>query len=120
MAMELLREAAIAAADGLPWYLLGRQYFTSGQYDEADHRFARALDLPIRVTRVQMETERLRLVAGCAAGDRARAQRGYMLYAAHPEVTAARRRAAAMLVARCTGEAPPQTAYDEAPGRPSR
>jgi len=119
MAMELLREVALSRdADGLAWYLLARQYLNGGQYDEADARLDRALAAPMGLLRVRIEAERLRMLSACAVGDGPRATRAFAQYAAHPEVSAARRGAARALVERCAGAAPPETAYDGAsPGR---
>ncbi len=115
MAMELLREVAVTGhdgGDGLPWYLLGRQYFAGAQYDEAAARLDRALAAPMRLRRARLETERLRLVIACATGDHEGAARFFAEYAAHPELSEARRGAARALVERCTGSPPPATTYD--------
>jgi tetratricopeptide (TPR) repeat protein len=106
-AMELLRDWAVApaqdggAADGLSWYLLGRQHFTAGQLDEARIRLDRALAASIRMGRVRTEAERLRMVIACALGDGAGAARFYAMYAAHPEIGEARREGARALLGRC-------------------
>jgi len=112
LAMELLREVAVTAGhdegdpraseDGLPWYLLGRQYFSGGQYEEAQARLDRALAAPMKVARAGLETVRLRMVIACATGDRAGAARFFYQYASHVEVSASRRGAARALLERCT------------------
>ena len=55
--------------------------------------------------------ERLRMLIACATGDTAGAARFFAVYAAHPELGAARRGAARALVERCTGHEPPETTY---------
>jgi tetratricopeptide (TPR) repeat protein len=113
MAMELLREEALDEnADGLVWYLLARQYANAAEFEEADRRLDRALSGSIRLARVRVEAERLRTLGACALGDRAAALRFFALYAAHAEVSEARRGAARAMVARCTGAAPGDPAYD--------
>jgi tetratricopeptide (TPR) repeat protein len=111
LALELLGALSAAAPeDGLPSYLMARQYLNAAQYDEAAVRLDRALAATIRVPRVRLEAERLRLVDACALGDREGAARAYARYAAHPEIGEARRDAARSLVERCTGAPPPPIA----------
>jgi tetratricopeptide (TPR) repeat protein len=113
MAMELLREVAVVDPEGgLPWYLLGKQYFNAGQYDEAASRLDRALAGSIEIGRTRVEAERLRMVIACATADHEGAAGFLAAYAAHPEVSRARRLAARQLVERCTGAAPAPDAYD--------
>ena len=101
------RLAAWSAADpgdGLPLYLIGRQYFTGGQYEEAADRLDRALAGHIDVPRVAVEAERLRMVAACGLGDKDGAAAHFQRYAASPGVSDARRLSAAAFVRRCTGK----------------
>jgi tetratricopeptide (TPR) repeat protein len=113
MAMELLGEVTLTHPDdGVPWYLLARQYVNAANFDEANRRLDRALALPTKLARVRIEAERLRMLGACATGDAVTAGRLYGLYAAHEEVSASRRGAARALVERCTGAAPPQPAAD--------
>jgi tetratricopeptide (TPR) repeat protein len=106
LAIELLRLwADTPPVDGLPYYLLGRQYFGAGQLDEARDRLDRALAAPIAVPRVRVEADRLRLLVACSLGERDAAQRAYENYAAHPEVSLARREGAKSLLERCAGSA---------------
>ena len=108
LALELLGALSLSAPeDGLSSYLLARQYLNAAQYEDAAVRLDRALAATIRVPRVQLEAERLRLVSACALGDGAGAARFYARYAAHPELSEARREGARSLVERCTGAAPP-------------
>jgi hypothetical protein len=116
MAMELLGKVAAEGGDGLPGYLLGRQY-VPGNYEVAAGHLDRALALPIRLARVRVEAERLRLLIACATMDTAGAARFYAAYAAHPEVSAARRGAARALAERCGGiPVTGETKYDGSRG----
>ena len=100
------RLAAWSAADpgdGLPLYLIGRQYFSAGQLDEAADRLDRALAGRIDLPRVAVEAERLRMVTACGLGDKEGAAAHFRRYAASTGVSDARRLAAAAFVRRCTG-----------------
>jgi tetratricopeptide (TPR) repeat protein len=114
MAMEQLGALTASAPDeGIAWYLLARQYLNAGQYDDAAARLDRALGATLRVARVRLEAERLRLVIACATGDREGAARAFTRYAAHEEVSLARREAARSLLERCSGSpAPAPLEYD--------
>jgi tetratricopeptide (TPR) repeat protein len=92
--------------DGTPLYLLGRQFFGEGQLEEARDRLEGALAAPIVVPRVRIEAERLRLLVACNLGERDAARRAFEAYAAHPEVSSARREGARSLLERCFGVAP--------------
>ena len=85
--------SALEPDDGLPDYLLARQHLGAGELEEAAAHLDRALSRRLDVARVQVEAERLRLVAACGLGDAATAQRMYAAYAARP-VSQARRDAA--------------------------
>ncbi|WP_437302142.1 hypothetical protein [Sorangium sp. So ce388] len=108
-AAELLGAwAAQAPGDGLPSYLLGRQYLNDGRFDEAADRLDRALAAHLPVQRVWIEAERLRLVVACGLDDVETARRMFAQYAAHdgaagagPAVSEERRDAALRLLERC-------------------
>jgi tetratricopeptide (TPR) repeat protein len=118
LALELLGGLEAALPDeGLPPYLLARQYANAGQYEDAAARLDRALGAAIHIARVRVEAERLRLVTACALGDHDGAVRWLTRYAAHPEVSTARREGARSLVERCTGAAIPDVA--PTPGGPA-
>ncbi|APR75365.1 Hypothetical protein A7982_00711 [Minicystis rosea] len=103
MALELLGGITVSAPEeGLPWYLLARQYANAGQYEDAAPRLDRALSGNIASARVRVEAERLRLLVACALGDGAGAAQMLARYVAHAEVSDARRDAARALVERCT------------------
>lgn len=100
--------------EGLPHYLLARQFYNAAQYEDALPRLDRALAGTLRIDRVRVESERLRLVCACALGDRRLAAEAYVRYASRREVSQARREAARSLVTRCTASpAPPVPGYDE-------
>jgi tetratricopeptide (TPR) repeat protein len=124
LALELLGALTVRLPEeGLPHYLLARQFFNAGQYEDALPRLDRALAASLRIARVQVESERLRLVCACALGDRRLAAEAYLRYATRREVSQARREAARSLVERCTGSpSPPVPGYDgRAPsGDPAR
>jgi tetratricopeptide (TPR) repeat protein len=114
LALELLGAlTAKVPEEGLPHYLLARQFFNAGQYEDAIPRLDRALAGALRIARVRVESERLRLVSACALGDRRLAAEAFGRYAAYREISEARRDAARSLVERCTGSpAPPVPGYD--------
>ncbi len=66
--------AATEPRDGLPEYLLGRNFYNAGRYREAARRLDRALDKGLALPRVQREALRLRVVLSCALEDPARGQ----------------------------------------------
>jgi tetratricopeptide (TPR) repeat protein len=118
LAMELLSQAASAEPpSGLAHYLIARQYFNAGQYEEAADRLDHALRERIEVERARVEAERLRMVIACALGDAGGAGRFFAEYAGEPSLSESRRGAARALVERCTGSPPPPTAYDGGPGK---
>ncbi len=104
LAMERLSAwAALDRADGLPLYLIARQYFSAGQFEEALDRLGRLSDAHIAQPRVAVEAERLWMISSCAVGDNATAATHFQRYAASPGISDARRLAAAAFVRRCTG-----------------
>ncbi|MGK3993122.1 hypothetical protein [Sorangium sp. So ce1024] len=122
-AAELLGAwAAQAPGDGLPSYLLARQYLNDGRFDEAADRLDRALAAHLPIQRVWIEAKRLRLVAACGLDDAETARRMFAQYAAHdgaagagPAVSDERRDAALRLLERCA----PPTSPAASPGSPA-
>ncbi|MRG93316.1 tetratricopeptide repeat protein [Polyangium spumosum] len=106
-AEELGAWATSAPDDGLPDYLLARQYMGSGDFAEAARRLDRSLARRLGIPRVAAEAERLRLVAACALEDPETAKRMATAYVTRADVPRARREAAASLYARCTGAPAP-------------
>lgn len=100
-AAELLGAwSATTPGDGLPEYLLGRQYFGSGDFDEAALRLERALERSITLPRVLAEARRLAAVVAVGRGDVDGATRHALAYAALPFVAEARKAALSDLVRR--------------------
>ncbi|AKT39637.1 tetratricopeptide repeat protein [Chondromyces crocatus] len=103
-AAELLGAwAATQPDEGLPDYLLGRRSVGDGRFDDAVQQLDHALAVELSLSRVRAEAARLRLVVGCALGDRAAARRAMALYeqSAPPP---ARLDAARRLLERCSLE----------------
>lgn len=63
--------------DGLPEYLLARNFWNRGLYREAALRLDRALEKDIAIDSVRKETWRLRLIAACALEDREGVERAF-------------------------------------------
>lgn len=100
-AAELLGAwSATSPDDGLPEYLLGRQYFGSGDFDQAATRLERALGRTLALPRVLAEARRLAAVVAVGRGDLDGAARHANAYAALPFVADARKAALRDLVLR--------------------
>lgn len=91
-----------APDDGMPDYLMGRQLYASGLYAKAAVRLDTAQRKGLPLPRVEVETQRLRIITACALGDTETARKTYDAYGARPEVPRARREAMAALVERCS------------------
>jgi hypothetical protein len=103
-AAELLGAlAAEPRTDGLASYLLGRQYWSGGDLDEAAKHLDRALSLGLPIPRVETEALRLSALVACARGDHATADQRAHAFIARPQVTTARREAILGVVAHCLG-----------------
>src|SRR5215831_19381534 len=106
-AAELLGAWAQAVPDdGLPHYLLGRQYANAAEYGIAADRLDKSLAPGIAIPRVLTEAERLRMVVACAQSDATAARRLFILYSERPGVSTARRESTRALLERCTATAP--------------
>lgn len=86
---------------GLADYLLGKNLYAKGRHAEAAEHLDRALARQIPLPRVAREARRMRVVTGCALGDRAAAERAYAELIADPALIPARRRGLSGLAARC-------------------
>lgn len=86
---------------GLPDYLLAKNLYASGQYARVAQYLDRALARDLVLTSVEREALRLRIVTGCALGDRASARPALARYGRTPELTEARRAGMARFAARC-------------------
>ncbi|MFO0570974.1 MAG: hypothetical protein U0263_35395 [Polyangiaceae bacterium] len=72
--------------NGLPEYLLGRNFYNGGRYEESARRLDRALARKLALPRVEVEALRLRLVVACALDDRTRAREVLGRYLGHSEL----------------------------------
>ncbi len=69
-AATLLAEwGMIAPDDGLPQYLIARQYMATNELEQAGERLDAALGKRLSILRVAIEAERLRLIVACGVGD---------------------------------------------------
>lgn len=93
--------SAAAPDDGLPEYLLGRNFYNSGRYQEAARRLDRALAKKQRLPRVEREALRLRVVVACALDDRPRAAEAFARYRSLPGVEPAARVGVEQMARRC-------------------
>ncbi len=101
-AAALLGEwSAAAPDDGLPEYLLGRNFYNAGRYPEAARRLDRALEKKLRLPRVEREALRLRVIVGCALDDRPRAGEALSRFRALPGVEPAARAGVEQMAQRC-------------------
>ncbi len=65
-AATLLAEwGMIAPDDGLPQYLIARQYMATNELEQAGERLDAALGKRLSILRVAIEAERLRLIVAC-------------------------------------------------------
>lgn len=95
--------ATLSPDDGVPEYLLARQFVGSGDFDEAAVRLERALARTISLPRVLAEAQRLAATVAVGRGDREAAQRHADAYAGLPQVAPARKDALRELVLRSAG-----------------
>lgn len=87
--------------NGLPEYLLGRNFYNGGRYEESARRLDRALARKLALPRVEVEALRLRLVVACALDDRTRAREVLGRYLGHSELAPGARVGASQLARRC-------------------
>lgn len=83
-AAQLGEWAAAEPESGLPEYLLGRNFYNAGRYEEAARRLDRALERKLELPRVEAEALRLRVVVACALDDRPRGRSALARYLALP------------------------------------
>ena len=98
------RLAAWAIAEpenGLPSYLLGKNFFGRGRFAEAADYLDAALAKKLSLTRVTREAWRTRLTVACAQGDSAAKARALAALRADPGLSAARRATVERLAQRC-------------------
>lgn len=88
-------------SDGLPEYLLGRNFYNGGRYEEAARRLDRALDKKLALPRVEAEALRVRLVVACALEDRTRGRQVLGRYLSLPGLEPAARAGVERVARRC-------------------
>jgi len=98
---ELGEWAGTDLENGLADYLIGRNLYLRGRHREAAQHLDRALSRPIALARVRAEALRIRIIVGCALGDRAAAKSVYTRWLKEPAVSAARRLGMARFTERC-------------------
>lgn len=105
---DRIRAAALLGAwsveapkDGLPHYLLARQYMLAGDFEEAAESLEQAAARTIELPRVAAETMRLRAITACGLGHIEEAREIAAEYA-HLPVPASRKEGLAEFAARCT------------------
>jgi hypothetical protein len=104
---KLARWSSERPEDGTPDYLLGRNFYLQGRYEDAAQRLDRALARKLSEPRVEREALRTRLIVGCALGDRAAALRARGAWLTLPKTRAAQRSAVLRFSERCGLPAPP-------------
>ncbi|MEN9579281.1 MAG: hypothetical protein RJA70_2290 [Pseudomonadota bacterium] len=98
---ELGRWSELDPKDGTADYLLGRNYFSRGRWEEAAARLDQALSKPLRLPRVLSESLRTRLFVACALGQTTAASQAYARYGALSDLPEARRLSVQRLAERC-------------------
>jgi formylglycine-generating enzyme required for sulfatase activity len=100
---DLVRWSNDAPDDGIPDYLLGRNYWQRGHETAATEHLDRALGRELRPAHVRAEALRLRAVVACAHGDRPRAVALAEALANDPALPTPRRLGILRIVERCAG-----------------
>lgn len=88
-------------SDGLPEYLLGRNFYNAGRYEEAARRLDRALGKQLTLRRVEAEALRLRVIVACALDDRPSGRAALARYRALAGLEPAARSGVERVAARC-------------------
>jgi tetratricopeptide (TPR) repeat protein len=100
-AARIGRWSAAEPENGLPPYLLGRNFYNGGRYEEAKNWLDRALERKMESERVRAETLRVRLVLACVLGETARVPVLLDQYLATQSLPQGKRDAAQRLATRC-------------------
>jgi tetratricopeptide (TPR) repeat protein len=87
--------------DGLPPYLLGKNFYARGRWQEAAAYLDRALELRLDLPLVAREAWRSRLIVACALEDHAAARRAMAALLSRSDLSPAQREGVARLSARC-------------------
>jgi tetratricopeptide (TPR) repeat protein len=121
-APELGRWSERDPKSGLADYLLGKNLFARGRWQQAAERLDAALQTGLATPLVRAEAIHTRLEVACALGQRQVVSQAGELYAKAPGVSQGRRLSAARLVERClkyaaANEAPTPNGDTEVPAR---
>lgn len=100
-AARIGRWSAKEPENGLPPYLLGRNFYNGGRYEEARVWLDRALERNIESPRVRAESLRVRLVLACILEERDRVPKLLDEYLTVKSVPEGNREAARRLATRC-------------------
>ncbi len=103
---ELGRWAELEPKNGLPDYLLGKNYFNRGRWKEAAERLDSALSKRIELPRVEAEALRTRLFVACALGQKRSGQEAFNRFEKQKSVAPARREGVRSFAERCGLEVP--------------
>jgi len=96
------RWSAAEPENGLPDYLLGRNFYLGGRYPSAQRELDRALSRKIELPRVEVEAVRMQLIVACAQNDLARAKAALASWnAISSKVDPGERDAVARMASRC-------------------
>ncbi len=95
------RWSAMDPEDGTADYLLGRNFYNGGRYDEAAARLDAALARKLAIPEVSVEALWMRTVVACARGQRGVAQGAFASYLKSPDLSPARRAGARAFAQRC-------------------
>ncbi len=101
-APRLAEWRAAEPGNGLPVYLLGKNLFGRGRFNEAAEYLDQALASELALPRVKREAWRTRLILACALGDANAKDRALSALRADDGLSAARRATLERLAQRCT------------------
>jgi tetratricopeptide (TPR) repeat protein len=88
---RLARWAAERPTEGEPEYLLGRNFYQQGRYEDAAAHLDRALERTLESSRLRREALRTRLIVAAALGERGAAERVLARWLAEPGIRRAQR-----------------------------
>jgi tetratricopeptide (TPR) repeat protein len=100
-AARLARWSSERPDEGEPDYLLGKNFYQQGRYEEAAARLDRALGRTIRLPRLRSEALRTRITVACALADLPTAKRLLGQWQAEPGSRPAQRQAMARFAEHC-------------------
>ncbi len=117
-AARLGRWSALEPTNGTANYLLGRNFFARGLWEEAARQLDQAVDREIPGERLRREAWRLRMVVGCARGELDQARVAYEHYLQEHGASPPRHEAMQRFVQRCGLHPGPASADLSQPAMP--